>query len=393
MQNGVNFFGPSETADGIGRAAALNLRCLKGTSYGVNEFVLSRPVALQKKSHLSITDQLIKSLSYKINYFHFSARWVPHYFAQLSAGALDGFYNIGYWVCEVPKIPEQWAKQLRFFNEIWTASSFCQQAIARSASIPVIKIPHPIEEAKMTSRIIARQKGEGAEELVFLLIANVYSDAERKNILFTIRSFLTAFGKDPTVRLIVKVCNVEHDPLLQQKLAEISAAAENIEIIASYIPDDAIQALYEEADVFLSLHRAEGFGFSISDAISRGIPVITTGYSGNMDFCNARYVSLVDYELKYIDHERLRYKKEDVWAEINMDSAVEAFRDMKNNYNQWLTKTKLLRQRIQAEFSEVAISHLMEERLSLISRQFTFLNDLDGRTLDCEVNIKESYGF
>jgi hypothetical protein len=151
---GVNFFGPSETADGIGRAASLNLQCLSDTEFGVEKFVLSRPVALQKTSELVITDALVKSLPYKINYFHFSARWVPHYFAQLSAGALDGFHNIGYWECEVPDIPEQWAKQFRFFDEVWTGSAFCQQAMSRSSNIPILLMPHPIEEFQVTDRMI-----------------------------------------------------------------------------------------------------------------------------------------------------------------------------------------------------------------------------------------------
>ena len=102
VDNGVNFFGSWETSDGIGRAAALNIQCLDASRIPMKTFVLSRPVALQTGRDTIIDERLLSKLNHKVNIFQFSARWVPHYFSRLSEGALDGFYNIGYWFCEVP---------------------------------------------------------------------------------------------------------------------------------------------------------------------------------------------------------------------------------------------------------------------------------------------------
>jgi glycosyltransferase involved in cell wall biosynthesis len=393
MLRNVNFFGSWETLDGIGRAAALNIQSLKAESIEINQYLLSRPVALQSGDNTVIDENLISNLGARVNIFHFSARWVPHYFSLLNSQSLRSFYNIGYWVSEVQKIPEQWARQLAFFDEIWTASDFCLAAISRCSNIPVLKIPHPIESRSITCRIKARQVGGNLGDFTFLSIFNVYSDAERKNILFTIRAFLSAHQDNLNVRLVVKVSNLEYDAILCKKLADIKVKYRNIEIIEGYLGVSAIDSLYERADVYVSLHRAEGFGFTISDAISRGIPVITTGYSGNMDFCLPQDNRLVAYALRSVGHQRLRYREDDVWAEPEMVDAISAFQELLNEYPAWLRKAMAARERVAKSHSIASVGALMRERLDLIYGNFNYVDDMHGRGLDCEVGIYETYGF
>ncbi len=393
VDNGVNFFGSWETSDGIGRAAALNIQCLDASRIPMKTFVLSRPVALQTGRDTIIDERLLSKLNHKVNIFQFSARWVPHYFSRLSEGALDGFYNIGYWFCEVPRIPNQWARQMEFFDEIWTASTFCETAFSRSANIPVVRIPLHIESRDPTERILINRKGKLQTPLTFLTIFNTYSDAERKNVLFSVRAFLLAYGERVDVKLIIKVSNLEHDSLLSDKLHNIRNHHKNIEIIEGYVENDIVQSLYDQADVYVSLHRAEGFGLTISDAMSRGIPVITTGYSGNMEFCEASDTRLVAYELRFVGHERLRYRKDDVWAEPDMEDAVAAFRELSSDYPNWLKKAEKARMRINQRFSSGYIGNLMKERLSLIHSNFTFAGDMTQRKVTREVGVFDTYGF
>lgn len=393
MSKGINFFGSWETSDGIGRAAALNLGCLEEVGIPTSKYVLSRPVALQSGRDTVIDDHLISTLKHRVNLFQFSARWVPHYFSRLEKGALDNFYNIGYWFCEVPHIPDNWAHQMEYFDEIWTSSSFCANAFSRSAKIPVTQIPLHIESRELTKRMTYRIGGENKSFFNFLTIFNVYSDAERKNALFTIRAFLNAHGENENIRLIVKVSNLEHDPILANKLSAIRKQHKNIEIIDGYIETEKVQALYEEADAYVSLHRAEGFGLTISDAMSRGIPVITTGYSGNMEFCQPDDTRLVSYSLRTVGHERLRYRSDDVWAEPDMSDAVLAFKEVVTEHAKWLRKATLARARISKFFSISAVGSLMRERLDLINGNFTFQNDMIERPLEREVGIYETYGF
>lgn len=392
-RNGVNFFGSSETSDGIGRAAALNIQCLEASRLPLETFVLSRPVALQSGRNTVIDDALVSKLQYKVNIFQFSARWVPHYFSYLSEGALDGFYNIGYWFCEMQKIPDEWARQLEFFDEIWTASSFCQSTIARSADIPVIKIPLMIDPQPKSLRIQSRQAGLCNDPFTFLTIFNTYSDAERKNALFTLRAFIEAHGNNPAVRIIVKVSNLEHDKILSEKLVSIRKSFSNIEVIEGYVEDSVVHELYGRADAYVSLHRAEGFGLTISDAMARGIPVITTGYSGNMEFCDAYDTRLVGYQLRTVGHERLRYRSTDVWAEPDMNDTISAFRELVSEHPKWIIRANRARDRLAEHFSKQSIASMMKERVDLIGRNFSFSSDMNDRELTREVGIFDTYGF
>jgi glycosyltransferase involved in cell wall biosynthesis len=391
--DGVNFFGSWETSDGIGRAAALNIECLQSARIPLDSFVLSRPVALQSGRDTVIDDHLVSELRYKTNIFQFSARWVPHYFARLGEGDLNGFYNIGYWVCETPTIPEYWAQQARYFDEIWTASKFCQDAISKSVRIPVITIPHPVQNQSPTQRIEKSRAGASHGCFNFLTVFNTFSDAERKNILFCIRAFLEAHGTTSNVRLTVKVSNLEHDQLLAKKLSLITRKYSNIHIISGYVKDSEIQHLYDNADAYVSLHRAEGFGLTISDAISRGIPVITTGYSGNMEFCEAADIRIVRYELREVGHDRLRYRRNDVWAEPDLEDAVAAFRDIADNYMCWLRKAMRARERVTTQFGTHRVANMMLQRLQLICSKFSYTSDMENRKTDRDVGIFETYGF
>jgi len=393
MKKGVNFFGPYEAQDSIGRVASLSIDCLDASILPFDVYLLSRPAPSQVVEYATIDDRLLASLKHKVNLFHFNARRVPLYFSRLGEDSLNGFYNIGYWVHEMPSIPAQWARQLEFFDEIWAPSSLCQSAIARSSNIPVVKIPYPIETRNLTSRMQARRAGKNFDTFNFLTVFDVYSDAERKNPLLSVRAFLEKYANNKSVRLIVKVKNLKYDSLLSGKLSEIVGLHHNIELIDRYVESEEMDALYETADVYVSLHRAEGFGLTISDAMSRGIPVIVTGYSGNMEFCDASDTCLVAYDLRPVGHNRPRYRRDDIWADPSLDDAVRAFSDMVSNYGCWLKKADHARIRLERDFSVDAIGDMMRERIELINNNFEFSDDMTDRSIDVDVGIVNTYGF
>ncbi|MFP1758874.1 glycosyltransferase [Lonsdalea quercina] len=393
IENGVNFFGPYEARDSIGRVAGLNIECLKASGTPCQVHLLSRPGPKEIVDYANIDDDLIASLKYRVNIFHFNARRVPLYFSRLGEDSLKGFYNIGFWVHEMPTIPSQWARQLEFFDEIWTPSSLCQSAISLSANIPVVKMPYPIESNSINRRMKERAAGHSFDEFNFLAVFDVFSDAERKNPLFVVRAFLDAHAGNPSVRLIMKTRNLEQDKMLAEKLHRIASEHTNFIVIDGYLEPTELAALYDQADAYVSLHRAEGFGLTISDAMSRGIPILTTGYSGNMDFCNAADSRLVAYELRPVGHNRPRYRYDDVWAEPDLEDATEAFLDLVKNHDIWVKRAARARLRLEREFSVESIGRLMQSRIDLIGRNFSFPDDMNERHIDFEVGVCNTYGF
>lgn len=393
IESGINFFGPYEARDSIGRVAGLNIACLKASGIPCQVHLLSRPGPKEIVDYANIDDDLIASLKYRVNIFHFNARRVPLYFSRLGEDSLKGFYNIGFWVHEMPTIPSQWARQLEFFDEIWTPSSLCQSAISLSANIPVVKMPYPIESNPINQRMKERAIGKSFDVFNFLAVFDVFSDAERKNPLFVVRAFLDAHAGNPSVRLIMKTRNLDQDKMLAEKLHKIANEHTNFVVLDGYLEPEELAALYEQADAYVSLHRAEGFGLTISDAMSRGIPILTTGYSGNMDFCNAADSRLVAYELRPVGHNRPRYRYDDVWAEPDLNDATEAFEDLVQNHGVWVKRAARARLRLEREFSVETIGRLMQSRIDLIGRNFSFPDDMNERHIDFEVGVCKTYGF
>jgi glycosyltransferase involved in cell wall biosynthesis len=393
MSKGINFFGPYEARDSIGRVAALNIACLQASGIPHDIHLLSRPAPKQVVDYATIDDELIASLQHRINLFHFNARRVPLYFSRLGEDSLKGFYNIGFWVHEMQEIPNQWARQLEFFDEIWTPSALCQSAVSKSANIPVLRVPYPVECNILSQRVVDRISGKVFPAYNFLAVFDVYSDAERKNPLFTVRAFLNAHKDNPSVKLILKVRNLEHDKVLAEKLEYIVNTYTNIEVINGYMDRCELVALYNRVDAYVSLHRAEGFGLTISDAMSRGIPVIATGYSGNMDFCNAVDTRVVAYTLQEVGHNRPRYRCHDLWAEPDMDDAVAAFGELVDAPVFWAKRALRARCRIEKEFSIEHVGRQIRDRIELIDSNFYFPDDMSDRQIDFDVGVCSTYGF
>lgn len=95
-------------------------------------------------------------------------------------------------------------------------------------------------------------------------------------------------------------------------------------VIDRYFTRDEVYGLLSVVDSLVSLHRAEGFGLGIAEAMALGIPVIATVWSGNMDFMNSFNALPVSYVLKPLDIDYGPYKEGSFWAEPDQKSAVEA---------------------------------------------------------------------
>ena len=372
----ISFYGPTKTQDGIGLASKLHLdalkknRCNDQFSLVLKEFSLSRNVGFQRSTNLinKITiDQLYKENS-QINYFHFSPRWINKYLGKKEIQFLKGKINIGYWVCEAQKIPTNWIKNTDFFNEIWTASNFCKNVYEQHLDIPVKVINHPVQEREISQRLLKRSLDSNKEPFTFLTIANAFSDLKRKNCIAVIKAFKKAFKpNDLAVKLIVKLTNTESDLKEFNKIESLIKDSLNIQLINHHLTPNKIIELYKESDTYVSLRRSEGFGLTISDAYSLGIPVIATGYSGNLDIIlNKKNSLLVNYELKKVGEKRLRYESDDIWAEPNIENAKEKMIKVKEEFKQSFDEALKVREILRKDFNVNKIGENMINRINYL---------------------------
>lgn len=227
--------------------------------------------------------------------------------------------RIAYWVWETPRAPAAWALAARYFHQIWTPTTFSAEAIRSalaSAGVGrladrVIVVPHPVPVAPAPPR-----RNEG---LVALTLFDALSAVARKNPRGAIDAWFEAFPRPtPNTRLMVKARNLS--PVQRAALVEQIADRPDIELIERELDPAGMAALAAQADVTLSLHRSEGFGLPLAEAMARGGCVLCTGWSGNMDFMDDSSAVLVPYELVKIDDPGGIYQGS-YWAEPDVAAA------------------------------------------------------------------------
>lgn len=329
LEDGVNLYGYVHAESGIGQSARANIASL--TAAGIPLSVIDVRFGNISRMQAHVDDHLKGQPKYKINLFHINADQMETALRHLGLEILDGHYNIGFWAWELPEFPDEWVPACNFLDEIWTPSTFCRDAIAEKVSIPVHIIPHAIwADAVGFDKDDRSDRGEDfytallEDRFTFITMFDCLSVPERKNITAALDAFEIAFGRNnERVQLVVKVTNLESDNQFSQALRERSRQNNAIRIISDYLDRAQLLKLLAESDCFVSLHRSEGYGLGIAEAMLLGKVVIATGWSGNMDFCKPDNSLLVDYTLVQLEKDHGPYKKGQTWAEPSITHAAE----------------------------------------------------------------------
>lgn len=259
-----------------------------------------------------------------------------HALARGNAERIRDRRVIGYWVWELETPPPHWKVGQGLVHEIWTPSAFSAQAARAMFDVPVKVIPHPaalLPPAMPTAetRAAARARlGVNEDAFVAFQSFSLASSLERKNPLAAIRAFRDAFGGDPKARLVIRLSQGDRYPQARRRLEEaVRAAGETVTLIAA--ADHAeLMALYAGCDTYISLHRSEGFGLNLAEAMLAGRPVIATGWSGNVEFMDDASSLLIPAKrINVRDPQRIYALPGAQWAEPDHDAAVEALRNLR----------------------------------------------------------------
>jgi len=261
--------------------------------------------------------------------WHLNPPMLPRAVFKTGIRSFTRAFNIGYWAWELEVVPPEWRNGMRYMNAVFVPSQFTKRAIAPFTSAPVIVVPHPVSEKPAAPGM---RRKFGIEEDAFLVsfIFSAGSSINRKNPQAVIEAFSIFSAECPDAFLLMKANgNPEKDEGLR-RLIDMVKGHSRIKIITDNLPSSEINGIIRESDAYLSLHRSEGFGLTVAEAIIQRTPVISTGWSGTVDFCDpdnswtvaAPLVPVVD------THPEFAGLKDAVWADPSPAEAASCLRSI-----------------------------------------------------------------
>lgn len=198
---------------------------------------------------------------------------------------------IAYWAWELEDVPALWKFALRFVDAVEVPSTFTQVAVARNTEKNVTVRPHVVSQPDKVKQTFAH-----GGKLRCLFVFDMASLCSRKNPQAVIAAFVRAFTPEEG-SLTIKTSQSDANAADWERLKALAAPHPHVRLIDGWMDDEALEHLFLEHDVYLSLHRSEGYGLTIREAMLRNLYIVATGWSGNMDFMRGERVFPVSYTL------------------------------------------------------------------------------------------------
>lgn len=318
---GVNLFGYAKGELGIGedvRSVALALKannipfCIVNVKLGANI----------SQHDDSVDGWLVSEPRYAINIFCTTGIEQVRYACTYGLGVLHGRYNIGLWPWELPEWPKSCEYAYALVEEIWGISKFTANAFANSRR-PVYAMTLPVVLGQIAERDRPYFKLP-ENDFLFVFSFDLNSKFARKNPEAVIRAFQKAFPvkQSTAVGLVIKASHVSRSKEWRH-FRSIIGKDRRIHVIEETMRRPDVLALYQCCDCFVSLHRSEGFGRGLAEALLLGKQLIATGYSGNMDYCSEDRVGIVRYSTRNLEPGEYFHGEGQNWAEPDIEHAAE----------------------------------------------------------------------
>ena len=325
---GVNLFGYATEALGIGEDLRTVHTALRSAGIPVQVVEIPRQhsdEALRQEARCT-ADQLAP---YAFNIVCLTAEEHGRVLLELGEAVFQERCTIGYWPWELSHWPRVWQPLLDMVDEIWASSSHThaavEEALGPRSSPRLQQFPLPLERltplsASDRNRWRLHFELPASASLVICSFDGRSSYA-RKNPWGAINTFQQALPTYSNVRLVIKTMHAGLAEYHWQQLQARVQADPRLLLIDDVLPREQLLGLYGCCDVLLSLHRAEGYGRVLAEALLLGLDVIATGYSGNTDFCIGPLSHPVDYSLAPVLPDEYPHAEGQVWAEPNQAQA------------------------------------------------------------------------
>src|SRR5579864_1691184 len=239
-----------------------------------------------------------------------------------------GRRNIAYLAWEQRDGSHYWPRVYQDFDQVWACSDFAAESLRRFMRRDVATVPCVLDCDALPPAGHKRDCGLEPEKLTFVFVFDANSSIERKNPEAVLRAFAEAFAGHDDVCLVLRIANghrLHHRESIKRLLAAVPRGLD-LRLVVEPLAHDDLLRLLSAGDCYVSLHRAEGFGYTCAEAMAYGMPVIATGYSGNLQFMDRDSAFLVDYRETTVAVPEGPYQRGSIWAEPDVRHAAALMR-------------------------------------------------------------------
>jgi hypothetical protein len=265
--------------------------------------------------------------------------------------------RIGVWAWELATLPADWVEALPLVDEVWAYSDYVAAALRPHLSVPVEVMPLTVDVPSLPAPT------PDAAPFTFLFVFDLLSSVERKNPLGLIDAYKAAFGPDDGTRLLIKTSNGENVPEQLERVRVAALGRGDIEVVDAFLTPAERDSLIAGCDCYVSLHRAEGFGLTIAEAMAAARPTIATGFSGNLDFMDDDCAYLVDWSPAEVQAGSQIYPAGARWAEPDVEHAASLMRAVRTDPEAAAQRGLRGRERIATQLSPAAVGERARVRI------------------------------
>ena len=308
------------TASGVGEVGRQTLHTLEAAGVAAEGLDVALNVAASR-TDTSCERLLREQVSAPVQIFNINADQlalvVGHVKPRLRRDAWR--INIPFW--ELSHFPAPWLGQFAEMDEIWAPSRFIQASLAGLLDKPVIHMPVAIEIDRPAP--LPRERFDLPERrFLFFFAFDFLSYLDRKNPKAVVAAFRLAFPRPGVAGLVLKCMNGDMVPdQLAAFQAEIGDRPDIVLIDTTLSRADTL-GLLAAVDAVVSLHRSEGLGLLIAEAMLLRKPVIATDYSATREFLTAATGYPVDCQLVPLRPGDYPFPEGQLWAAPDVSHAA-----------------------------------------------------------------------
>ncbi|MGB6908863.1 MAG: glycosyltransferase family 4 protein [Methyloceanibacter sp.] len=363
---GVACIGHPSAESGVGEALRATARALQAadvpfTLLGLDQYTTARLQDRSMARHES------SRLGARVNLLCDGLIGADIAVRALGPAAFAGRTNILRPFWELAKVPPRFAETLGQFQEIWAPSEFVRSAFAETLEVPVYRVPVPVELGEIAA-VSRASYGLPDDATLFMFAFDPCSFVARKNPVAVIEAFHQAFGREgpANVGLVIKTLDAGPHAGVVKTLQTAIGGDPRIHLLEGTVSRAEMNGLLATTDAFVSLHRSEGFGFGLAEAMLLGKPVVGTAYSGSADFLDSDTGYPVPYRLVPVKAGEYPEHDGQVWAEPDIAIAAKHMASIEAEPEAAKRLARAGQAFIKTHHSLAAVGSLMRERLTAL---------------------------